>query len=239
MKTFAALAFSSAMTLLLAGCAAGPTGTNRPLRPIANPSEVIATELAFARAAKDQGTWTAFRQFATKDAQWPGPQWENVQAALKDTPDPAKAIEWEPDQVWSSCDGSFALSTGPALHPTGKRTRFVTIWQRQDNGDYRWVLDQGFDLEAGYAEPEMIAARVADCPEGRSNRVARVAKARRAATWASGQSDDGTLSWTTELRADCGRTLVLSAMQDGAMHEVFRKVAKAPAVPANGTKPSC
>jgi hypothetical protein len=231
--------FAAALVLALAACTTGASSGPRPLALRANPSDVIATELAFARAARDKGTWTAFREYATRDAQWPGPRWESVQTALKGVPDPAQAIMWEPDQVWASCDGSFALSSGPATHPGGKRTRFATIWQRQDNGAYRWVLDQGFDLEAGYDAPEMISARVADCPAGKSLRVDRLPKARRADAWSSGRSGDGTLVWSTELRADCGRTLVVSAMRDGAMTEVFRRVSEAPPVPAGQTRPTC
>lgn len=231
---------AAALILATAACTAGrgPLGDNR-LTARANPSDVIATELAFARVAREKGTWTAFREYATKDAQWPGPQWESVQSALKGAPDPAKAIVWEPDQVWASCDGSFALSSGPATHPTGKRTRFATIWQRQTGGEYRWVLDQGFDLEEDYAAPEMISARVADCLSARNFRAGRPDRARRAAAWSEGQSDDGTLTWRTELRADCGRTLVVSAMQDGSLREVFRRVAAAPAAPAGKPAPSC
>jgi hypothetical protein len=225
--------------LALAACAPGQGPGARPLALRANPSDVIATELAFAREARDKGTWTAFRNYATKDAQWPGPKWESVQTALKGVPDPAQAIVWEPDQVWASCDGSFALSSGPATHPGGKRSRFATIWQRQDNGDYRWVLDQGFDLEGDYAAPEMIPAQVADCPAGKSLRVDRLPKARRAAAWNSGLSDDGTFAWATELAPDCSRTLVVSAMKDGAMTEVFRRVSAAPAVPAGQAAPTC
>ncbi len=229
-----------ATALALSACAGGPgSGGQRYLAARANPSDVIATELAFAREARDKGTWTAFRNYATKDAQWPGPQWESVQAALKGVADPAQAIVWEPDQVWASCDGSFALSSGPATHPGGKRTRFATIWQRQDNGAYRWVLDQGFDLEDGYAAPEMISARVADCPAGRLSREGRPPKARRAAAWSSGQSDDGTFAWTTELRRDCSRTLVVSLKHEGEMTEVFRRVSPVPPAPANGPAPGC
>ncbi|RYD60478.1 MAG: hypothetical protein EOP58_16285, partial [Sphingomonadales bacterium] len=119
----------------------------------AEPSTVIAAELAFARLAREKGTWTAFRETATDDAVWPSPGFVNVKADLKGVPDTAQAIVWEPDRVSVSCDGSFALSTGPATYPNGKRTRFATIWQRQDDGRYKWVLDQGFDLEAGYGKP--------------------------------------------------------------------------------------
>lgn len=223
----------------LAGCATAPGGGPRYLAARANPSDVIAAELAFARAARDKGTWTAFRTYATRDAQWPGPRWENVQDALRGVPDPAQAIVWEPDMVWASCDGSFALSTGPATYPDGRRTRFATIWQRQNDGDYRWVLDQGLDLEPGYAPPEMISARVADCANGRLTRSGRLPGARRSDSWSAGQSDDATLAWSTALAADCSRTLVVSARQDGAMTEVFRRRAAPPPVPAGGTAPSC
>ena len=161
---------------LLAGCASdgprarghrldlgGPRDRDRELET-ANPSAVIAAELAFARMAREEGTWTAFREYSTDDALWPAPALSNVRRDLAGAADPAEPIVWGPDAVWVSCDGSFALSTGPASYPNGRRSRFATIWQRQRNGDYRWVLDQGFDLETGYAEPEMIGARVADCP---------------------------------------------------------------------------
>lgn len=222
------------MLVMLAGCAGGggPRADDhrRFIGTAGEPSTVIATELAFARAAREKGTWTAFRRFATDDALWPGPNWENVQAALKGRADPAQPILWEPDRVVLSCDGSFALSTGPATHPAGRKSRFATIWQRQTNGDYRWVLDQGFDLEAGSAGSEFIAAEVAECPAGK--RPASPGPARRGLAWQSGESDDGTLSWTTALRPDCSRELVVSAKRGGAMVEVFRQVAPPPPAPA-------
>ena len=200
---------------------------------------VIAAEMAFARAARDKGTWTAFREYATSDAVWPGPAWENVQTALKGAADPARAIVWAPDMVWTSCDGSFALSTGPATYPDGKTTRFATIWQRQNNGDYKWVLDQGFDLEAGHTPREMISGRKAECPSGMANRIKRVPRARRGEAWQSGRSDDGTLAWTTDLSADCRRTLVVHALKAGEMAEVFRRTSPVPPVAAGATPASC
>ncbi len=226
-----------------AGCAAGPASYRDPAaRTLAlrgEPSTVIATELAFARAAREDGTWTAFRDYATDDALWPGPNWESVQAALKGQADPAQPIVWGPDLVWVSCDGSFALSTGPATHPSGRKTRFATVWQRQNDGQYRWVLDQGFDLDAGYADPEMIAGRKAECPQGMSNRVKRAPKARRGEAWQSGRSDDGTLAWRTDLAADCRRTLVVEARIEGAMEEVFRRTSSVPSTVPGAPAQAC
>lgn len=217
----------------LVGCATAngprPGDPQRFIGTTAVPSEVIATELAFARDAREKGTWTAFRRYATDDALWPGPNWQNVQAALKGKADPAQAILWEPDRVVLSCDGSYALSTGPATYPSGRKTRFATIWQRQADGEYRWVLDQGLDLESEYAKPEMIAAEVAECPAGK--RPAPQRTARRGLAWQSEQSDDGTLAWTTTLRPDCSREFVVSVRRGDAMTEVFRRPAAAPPAP--------
>lgn len=226
--------------LALAGCAGGA----RPERDMrraylgsaGEPSAVIAAELAFARMARDKGTWTAFRETSTGDALWPSPGWVNVQESLKGQADPAQAIVWEPDRVWVSCDGSYALSTGPATYPSGRTSRFATIWQRQNDGTYRWVLDQGFDLEAAYDKPDMIAALVAECPEGRR---AQREPARRGLAWQSGQSDDGTLAWDTRLAADCTRELVVKARRGAEMLEVFRRTSAKPPVPAGGQAPVC
>lgn len=232
-------AWTALVGLALAGCAAGPRMDERQrayLGRAAEPSAVLAAELAFARMAREKGQWTAFRETATDDALWPSPGWVNVKNDLKGAPDPTRAIVWEPDSIWVSCDGSFALSTGPATYPNGRKTRFATIWQRQDDGRYKWVLDQGFDLEAGYAKPEMISAAVAECGERRRRRPPR---AQRVLAWQSGQSDDGTLAWNTELRVDCGRTLVVRARKGDAMAEVFRREAAPPPAPADGPAPRC
>lgn len=235
---------AAALALALAGCVSAPrAGTDPRARTLVSrgePSTVIAAELAFAREAREKGTWTAFREWSTNDAIWPGPKWENVQSALRGVANPAQAIVWGPDLVWVSCDGSYALSTGPATYPDGRKTRFATIWQRQDNGEYRWVIDQGFDLEDGYTASDTIAGRTAECPAGtRSFREQRSPRARRGEAWQSGRSDDGTLAWTTELAADCRRTHVVTALQDGAMKEVFRRTSSNPAVPAGSAAPAC
>jgi hypothetical protein len=235
---------------LLAGCASdGPRARGHRLDlggprdrdelVVANPSAVIAEELAFARMARERGTWTAFRHYSTEDALWPAPALSNVRQDLAGAPDPAEAIVWGPDAVWVSCDGSFALSTGPATYPTGRRSRFATIWQRQRDGDYRWVLDQGFDLEAGHAQPEMIAAQVADCPPGFDGWNRRRPPVRRGEAWGSGRSNDGTLEWSTAVAADCGRTFTVSINRGGALTEVFRREAPPPAAPEGQPAPIC
>ena len=226
------------LVLALTACASPQMrGRYDALRvPVANPSKVIAAELAFARMAREKGTWTAFRHYATEDALMPSPGFVRVQDALKGVPDPADPIVWGPDRVWSSCDGSFAVSTGGAQYPSGRLGRFLTIWQRQADGEYRWVLDQGFDDTDAEVAPDTNPALVAEC----SARQVRPEKVRRGEAWGSGQSNDGTLEWTTILAPDCARTVSIRTRSvDGSMNEVFRRDAPAPAAPAGATAPSC
>ena len=221
------------VALTLAACAPGQDGPrDRLIRPFAEPGQVIATERAFARMAREKGTWTAFRHYATKDALWPGPALESVHQALKDTPDPAQPILWGPDAAWSSCDGSFAVTTGEAAYPSGRKGRFLTVWQRQDSGEYRWVLDQGFDSAGGAIDPETILAKVAECPKGpRPSRDVR-----RGEAWGSGAANDGTLAWSTAIAANCSRTAVVRMAGIDGMDEVFRKTAPPP--PAREGQPA-
>ncbi len=200
-----------------------------------NPSAVIAAELEFARAAREEGQWTAFREYATKDAGMFAPGLRLVQEVLKGRADPAEAIAWEPDLVWTSCDGTYALSTGPATYPGGERGRFATIWQRQRNGEFRWVLDQGFELEPGYDKPELIGGHVADCPSRGGQALTDV----QSADYSRGDSGDHTLAWDTRVSADCARTFVVRALVDGEMREVFRREAPAPQAPAAGEPANC
>ena len=222
------------LALLGAACASAP-GPEAALAPepavsspvaLADPQAVAEAERAFARAAREDGTWTAFRRFATGDAVWPNPGLVSVQGDLADQTDPAEAIVWGPDNVWSSCDGSFAVSTGSAIHPDGRKTRFVTVWQRQEDGAYKWVIDQGFDLEEDYVAPEGLTAETATCAGPLTPRAVR-----RGEAWGSAASDDGTLAWHTAFAPDCARELSVTVRGAAGMGEVARWSAHAPAVP--------
>ena len=230
-------ALALGVALVLGACSGGGARGPREgfVRPFADPGQVIATERAFARMAREKGTWTAFRHYATGDALTPSPILSNVQAGLKGLADPAQPILWGPDAAWSSCDGSFAVTTGEAAYPGGRKGRFLTVWQRQDNGEYRWVLDQGFDSAGGAIDPDTIRAKVAECPKGpRPDR-----RVRRGEAWGSSASNDGTLAWQTTIAADCSRTAVVRMAGTGGMEEVFRKAAPPPPSREGQPAPSC
>lgn len=191
--------------LLASACASGPPRQRYPgvnLRPAATPSEVIAAEIGFAALAQEKGQWTAFRATATPDAEMFVPQRVNAQAWLKGKADPPKAIKWQPYQVWSSCDGSYAITRGGWTTDQGAGF-FNTVWQRQKDGGYKWVLDLGDDRQAASTPPEMIAAKVATCPaRGAARPALAVTIPAEGVDSRTAMASDGTLAWTSEVLPD-------------------------------------
>ena len=171
----------------------------------ADASAVVAAELAFARAAQEKGQWTAFAEFAADDAVMFVPEPVNAQAWLKGRANPPQAVRWQPHQVWSSCDGSLAVTKGAWQRPDGSVGYFTTVWQRQGNkkkSEYRWVMDQGDTLTEPLEAPEMIDAKAADCGgepfppivvSGPSDMIR------------TGASEDGTLHWDVTVGPDGSR----------------------------------
>lgn len=198
-------AFAAALAAALAGCA---TGGPRDLPPgtvvVANPSAVVATELAFARAARERGQWTAFREYAAEDATMFVPQPVRAQDWLKGRADPAQAMQWQVHQVWMSCDGSLAVTQGAAQWPDGRPGRFATVWKRQRDGSYRWVMDEGDLVSVPLAAPDFIRTEVASC-DPLPPMALRVGSAGE--TWSEWASADRTLHARARVDAWCGRMI--------------------------------
>ena len=225
---------------LLAGCASdGPSARGNRLdlggprdrdAPSANPSAVIAAELAFARLAQEKGQWTAFLETSTGDAVMFVPQAVGAHQWLRQQANPAQAVKWQPHQVWSSCDGTLAVTKGAWQRPGGTTGYFTTVWTRQRDGDYKWVLDQGDVLEQPLAAPELIDGKVAECTrppaDGRERYRFRPAAIRPMACEGTacrggGTSADGTLSYEYQV-AGQGRQLTVQMRENSEMSEVLR-----------------
>ncbi len=197
-----------------------PSDRDRERFRRADPSRVIATELAFARAAQEDGQWNAFIHYSTEDAVMFVPQTVNAHEWLKQQPNPAQAVRWQPHQVWSSCDGTLAVTRGAWQRPDGSFGYFTTVWKRQRNGEYKWVMDQGDTLAAPLDAPEMIEAKVADC--GPPNPV--VMSGRDFNVTTEGRSEDQTLYWNVTVRPDGGRSLLVLLSQGGTMAHVLNEI---------------
>lgn len=166
-----------------------PVGTGT-----ANPSVLVAEEIAFARMAREKGQWKAFREFADETALMFVPQEVVAQDWLKKQAEPAAPLQWNPYQVWMSCDGTLGVTKGAWKRSDGTVGWYTTIWKKQKKGEYRWVLDHGDTLATALPEPDMLTAKVAQC--GRKPNVsAPITPPADARTFTGGNSLDGTLRW--------------------------------------------
>lgn len=207
--------------MTLTGMAATPAVSRDrpPERTRANPGRVIADEIAFARLAQDKGQWTAFRAMAAPTAEMFTPKRVKAADWLKNRADPAQAVRWQPHAAWSSCDGSIAVThgawqSGSAANPvTGY---FTTVWERQRNGRYKWLLDHGDVLPMPIDAPEMISAKVAECSGTPGVPLAAPAVGE---DMKQGIAHDQTLLFTSTVTPDGGRTVTIR-LWNGTAHDV-------------------
>ena len=197
----------------------------------ANPGAVIAAEAAYQRLAQEKGLWVAALEMAGPGAKRFDPQPVLAAQWLKDRASPATSPSWQAHEVWSSCDGSFAVTRGG--WQDGKQAgRFVTLWQRQEGGAYRWVLRLEQPSAQPVAAPEMIAAKVAQCPaSAMADRPGPPPDARKRKKKAkpdpqlplfdplSGKSPDGTLEWRSGVDSLGSPYFTFAVRSDGTMPE--------------------
>lgn len=161
---------------LLAGCAGGPGGPlgggrgrgGPPLPPAAQPTSVIATELAFARAAREEGQAAAYRRFAATGAQVQADGAAvGVESWLAGSTNASTADRWVPRQAWASCDGSAVVVAGIGSDSAGNWSRFTRVWERQQGGQFRWIYTHSApDAELTRARQESAQQRAEDEARG-------------------------------------------------------------------------
>jgi hypothetical protein len=172
----------------------------------ASPATAIDAERAFIRDAQTKGQWAAFRQWAAEDATMFAPQPVNAQAFLKDLKDPPVSVYWWPGRSYVSCDGSFAINTGPWVRNGGKAVGyFTTIWKRQPDGAWKWIYDGGDELKVPRAEGGDIQPTRAVC--GARLPPAPAAEIDPDVKTGFGESPDGTLRWNWSVGPDGRRSL--------------------------------
>ncbi|GAA0463841.1 hypothetical protein GCM10009096_00390 [Parasphingorhabdus litoris] len=216
-RLFAALGIA----LLLASCASNGRPSDRQRfikaagKPVANPSDIVKAELAFARLAREEGQWTAFRETAAPDAIMFTPEIVNAQVWLKGKADPPRATEWQAHKIFMSCDGSMGVATGAWQGASGGTGYFTTIWEKQNAEDrrlrgkdveWKWIFDHGVPLDKPLEEPDFVTTRVASCSTDSISDVGAVEAGEKNK---NGTSADGTIFWSAESSADKSRSLVV------------------------------
>jgi len=112
--------------------------------------KLIETEKAFAKAAEEKGTKTAFLEFLADDGIVFNPAEANGKLVWKARPESPALLSWNPAWADLSSDGKLGYTTGGwELRPKGKTDKptafgdYVTLWQKQADGSFKAILDIG------------------------------------------------------------------------------------------------
>ncbi len=190
----------------------------------ADPSLIIAAELAFDRLAVEKGQWTALGAIVAKDGVLFRPAPVFADAWLRSQRNPAVPVRWRTRQVFMACDGSSAISTGLSIRSgAGAEGRFINIWRREKKG-YRLILSDDGPLTTPEAvrpadDLEAITARVATCPKrarpggggapasSELPAIAPLDPRQPLPMIRDDRGDDGSLRWRWSVTVDGARTL--------------------------------
>ncbi len=131
-------------------------------------NKLVAAEHAFAEMAAKEGTRAAFLANLTDDAVVFGPDKTNAkQSWTARAAGGTGLLAWAPNYADISANGVMGYTTGNwQFHPQGKTSQptafgdFVTIWLRQPDGRYKWVVDIG----VGHAKPERYSTEWTTSP---------------------------------------------------------------------------
>lgn len=237
-------AFALLCSAALVACSNGPTGAGgsrpsgglfaqdndqprrRPLPATGEPGVVAAADVGFARAAREDGQWVAYASTVagnavvhTRDGPVAAAPWITAQASLP------QAMGWAPTAVWTSCDGSLAVSFGRYAEPAGLVGSYATVWALQDGGGYKWTYTmRGPDNPQPPPPPPRMApdpdvivvpalglidGRVADCLRGGAVPPAPAGEI------PASSARDGTLQVRWDHAADGTRRLVADYVREG------------------------
>lgn len=113
-------------------------------------NEVVAAEKAFAAMAAEKGTNPAFVEYAAPEGLVFTQKPVNVRDFYGKRPSNSSLLAWSPNFAGISSTGELGFTTGNwSFHPKGKTDaptafgEFATVWKRQPDGKYRFVVDTG------------------------------------------------------------------------------------------------
>lgn len=105
----------------------------------AQPSEIVAREIAMLQRAKEIGQVEAMAELAADGAMVLAETGEIPVSDLRTLRGDWRVASWIPKTVWVSCDARFAVSDGRFTAEDGRVGDYVTTWREDSSGDYVWV----------------------------------------------------------------------------------------------------
>jgi len=134
--------------------------------------KLVGAERAFAKAALDKGTRSAFLEFMSSDAVVFNPDRTVAKPFWTARTESAAALVWAPNFADVSSNGILGYTTGNWEYRAKGRDdapgafgNFITVWVRQPSGQYRWVVDIGIS----HAKPEKYSEDFAQPRAGTGN----------------------------------------------------------------------
>lgn len=125
----------------------------------ADAQKIYDTEKAFERLSAEKGINQAFIEFMAPDGILFYPNPVNGREYWKNRPASPAFLTWNPTFIDVSSNGVLGYSIGNSVYrakgkddANGVHGQYMSIWQRQQNGNYRAVLDVGIS----HAKPDVI-----------------------------------------------------------------------------------
>lgn len=136
---------------LAAACAALVSSACQTSLPA--PDEIVAAERAFAADGYERGVKLSFLANSAPDAVIFAPGPVNAHETLAALPDedltePRAHLVWWPLYAGISKSGDLGFTTGPFAADEKRRGHYFTIWRKQPDGAWKWVLDAGIGADA-------------------------------------------------------------------------------------------
>jgi ketosteroid isomerase-like protein len=143
------------LLLILAGLLAGGMA-----RAETGLDAILAADRAFAALAQEKGAGKAFEAYAADDAISFGNTWAPIigPAAIAALVGNSGKLEWEPVGAKMAASGDLGYTWGrwkstPAVTKPGEKPKvehgkYVTIWQKQADGRWKFTLDTGAPSES-------------------------------------------------------------------------------------------
>jgi ketosteroid isomerase-like protein len=118
--------------------------------PTEQRAEILSVDAAFSATSVAQGSGPAFEQFAAPNGIGVGGgQFIFGPMALGEafSSDPTDVISWVPRFSDAAASGDLGFSVGDATFDFGAAgtfySKYLTVWQKQDTGEWRYVADLG------------------------------------------------------------------------------------------------
>jgi ketosteroid isomerase-like protein len=128
--------------------------------------ELLAADTAFAARSGEAGQHVAFAEYLAPDGILFRPEAVAGQQWLAGNEPATGRLEWWPSAAAVDCSGRFGVSTGPWRYTNAAggepvAGHYLSVWRRDDDGQWRVVLDHGIDHAPGAVPAEPLQAVLA------------------------------------------------------------------------------